>query len=103
MDTKEAEKFLKDNASPRLKVQIETGVVTPIAYAEVLDVRPQMIYGYIRTGRIAARKTPDTQKLVIDFNVAVDFAAKYLTDRQEREEKREAKLAAELAGETVVS
>jgi hypothetical protein len=99
MDLKQARTYLEEKGSDRLRQQLTTGFVTPIPFAEALGVRPQMIYGYIRDGRIASTVTADTQKRVLTVEAAVEFTAKYFTDKAEREEKRKAKIEAELAGE----
>jgi len=71
----EALAYLKEHGSTRLNQQMEQSVVTPIELAKALDIRPQMIYNYIRDGRIASRKTPDTQKIVIPLEVAQAYVA----------------------------
>jgi hypothetical protein len=91
----DAEAFLRENGNERLVGQLATGVVTPIAFAQALGVRPQQVYNYIRNDRLAARKTKDTQKLVISKKDAVAETARILTARA----RRAAKVESELEGE----
>jgi hypothetical protein len=59
----DALELLREKGSPRLQEQLEHGVVTPIELANAVGKRPQMIYNYIRAGRIAAHRNDETQKL----------------------------------------
>jgi hypothetical protein len=86
----DAKAYLDTRLSERGVAQVAEGVINPIELAKALDVRPQMLYSYIRDGRIVARKTVDTQKLVFDLDTALEFVAKRLT----REAQRAAKAAA---------
>jgi hypothetical protein len=66
----------------RLVAQKEQGIVNPIILARALNVRPQMIYNYIREGRIASVTDNNTQKKVIPYSVALAFAQGYLNRKQ---------------------
>jgi hypothetical protein len=68
---------------PRLEAQMAEQVVNPIVLAKVLGVKPQMIYNYIRSGRINAVLHNNTQKKVIKLEDALAFARSYL-DRKAR-------------------
>jgi hypothetical protein len=84
-----------DGASERFKAMVEAGVVNPIELAKAMDVRPQMLYNYIRNGRLQARLTADTQKFVIDLDVALKFAQRYIG----KQLAKQAQIERELRGE----
>jgi hypothetical protein len=69
---------LRGSDLERLVQQKEQGVVNPIILARALGVRPQMIYNYIREGKIASVADNNTQKKVIPYSVALAFAQGYL-------------------------
>jgi hypothetical protein len=73
--------------------------VRPMRLAEFCGVRPQMVFNYIRDGRIVADRD-DEGKLRIAQTEAHRWFSEYLERKAVREAKREAKLAAELAGES---
>jgi hypothetical protein len=54
-----------------------------------------MIYNYIRNGSINAVKHNNTQKLVISWTEAMEFAQRYLNRKLQRQLKIEAELSAE--------
>jgi hypothetical protein len=90
----------------RFEEQSAQGIVNPIVLAELMGVRPQMLYQYISKGKLPVLEgheqpvgTNSTQKKVIDLAVANAFAEGYLSRKVEREAKRQAKIEAELAGE----
>lgn len=89
----EAAEQLKKAGSDRLHVQLKDGVVNPIELARAIGVRPQMIYNYIRTGKISAVRQNNTQKLFIPEAVAYDFASKYLSRKAKKQNEIEAQLA----------
>jgi len=80
---------------PRLRTQMEEGVINPIMLAKFLGVIPQMMYNYVASKRIPAHYN-NTGKLVIDLDDAVEF----LFARAQRNAEKRAKEAAELAGLT---
>jgi hypothetical protein len=65
--TEDAERQLLGSGLERLLKQQEQGVVNPIMLAQAIGVRPQMIYNYIRQGRIAS-VMGNTQKKTIAWN-----------------------------------
>jgi hypothetical protein len=91
-----AEDYLRGKAKEgsRLAEQLEEGVVTPIELAKAIDVFPQMIYNYIRNGRLAAHTTTDTQKIVIQLGDAKEF----VRARLEKDARKAAQVQAELEG-----
>ena len=91
----EALAYIIQQGTPRLLNQLNVGVVNPIELAKALDVKAQMIYNYIRSGRIKGAYLNDTQKLVIPSDSAAEFASSYLS----RKARAQAKIEAELAGE----
>jgi type IV secretory pathway VirJ component len=62
----------------RFAKQAEQEVVNPIVLAGLIGCRPQMVYSYIRKGRIAGVKDNNTQKLVIPLAEAQRWANEYL-------------------------
>ena len=74
----DAEAYLVSRLTERGKAQVANGVINPIELAKALDVRPQMLYSYIRDGRLEAHETPDTQKLVIRLEDALEYVRKRL-------------------------
>jgi hypothetical protein len=93
--TEDAERQLLGSGLDRLLKQQEQGVVNPIMLAQAIGVKPQMIYNYIRAGRIASVVDNNTQKKTIAWSVAVDFAQQYLN----RKAVKAAKVERELAGQ----
>lgn len=86
--------LMAESKNERLKAQVANGIVNPIVLADFLDIRPQMVYNYIRTEKIKARREEITQHIVIDLDEAVRYAQKYLN----RQAEKAAKIQAELAG-----
>jgi hypothetical protein len=82
-------------SEPRLRTQMDEGVINPIMLAKFIGVIPQMMYNYVASKRIPAHYN-NTGKLVIDLDDAVEF----LFDRATRAAEKRAKEAAELAGST---
>lgn len=97
VDTEAAEARLLTSATPRMHVQVTEGVVNPIELAKALGVRPQQVYNDIRAGRLGSVTHTVTQKMVIEWDDAVEYSRK----RFDRELQKELKVQAELAGETV--
>jgi hypothetical protein len=100
VDTAEAERRLLSRPIARLLEQKEQGIVNPIVLAEAIGVRPQMIYSYIRQGKIKSSdkggvRTNNTQKIVIDWDEAVAFAQRYL----DKKARQQARIERELRGE----
>jgi len=77
----------------------ELTTLSPIQVAQLAGVRPQMVYNYIKAGYIEATRDEESGKLRVDIEVANAWVEKYHTNKAVREEKRQAKLEAELAGE----
>ena len=78
VSTEEALEWLTPRLSERAQEQVAQGVINPIELAKALNVRPQMLYSYIRDGRLKARTTTDTQKLLIKFEDALEYVRKRL-------------------------
>ncbi len=55
--------------------------ISPYRLGILMNVRPQMIYNYIRNGYISATKS-DTDKLRISQSEAIRFATKYLSKKE---------------------
>lgn len=87
-----------EKTQARFAEQKAQGVVNPIVLAELLGVRPQMIYNYIRKGKLTdsseAIGQNNTQKKTIDLAEAEGFAHKYT----EKQKAKAAKIEAELLG-----
>jgi uncharacterized membrane protein len=86
----------------RFEAQAAEEVVNPIVLAELLGCRPQMIYNYIRKGKIQAVQHNNTQKLVITLDEAQRFANEYLTRKAMKAIKVKEELAA-LEAETAAA
>jgi hypothetical protein len=95
VSNEDVENLLDSTTNQRLQEQLTSDVVNPIELARFLNCRPQMVYQYVRKGKIA-RDTNNTQKIVIPRAVAVAFAQGYLN----RKAVKAAKVEAELAGES---
>jgi hypothetical protein len=93
-DEEAFKRLLAAKGTDRLKMQRELGVVNPIEFAKLLGVRPQMIYNYIRSGKIKAAKHNNTQKLYIEADEADRFAREYLGRKQARAQQIERELQA---------
>lgn len=82
------EKMREVDTSGRLRIQLDQwNCVSPYVLAQFLEVRPQLIYGYIKEGRIASVRDNNTQKLWIEEEEALRFAHKYLTNRAKRQRR----------------
>jgi hypothetical protein len=82
------EKMMEVDTAGRLATQLgQWRVISPYVLAQFLDVRPQMIYGYIKEGRIKSVRDNNTQKLYIEEEEALRFAYKYLENRARRRNK----------------
>jgi hypothetical protein len=73
-----------EQRNTRFQMQASEGIVNPMVLADVLEVRPQMIYGYIRKGKIPTVSYNNTQKKVIPLTAARDFARLYLQGKVDR-------------------
>lgn len=71
--------------------------VSPGQLAKMAGVKPQMIYNYIKQGLITAFINPQGKKR-IEKAVAEAWLEKYLTNKQEREEKKRAEIERQLNG-----
>jgi hypothetical protein len=85
------------NGSERLATQLNQRVVNPIELARAMKVRPQMIYNYIRKGKIAAVRQNNTQKLFIEEHEPRAFLDRYYGRKLAAEKKVELELAGESA------
>ena len=54
--------------------------ISPYGLGKLMDIRPQMVYNYIRNGYITAG-TGTTDKLRVTSTEAQRFATKYLTKK----------------------
>lgn len=105
-ETKTTLDTLAESANERVQKryteQKENGVVNPIVLAELVGVRPQMIYNYIRKGKFTESENAfgenSTQKKVIYLDEANTWVAGYLDRKVTREQKQAEKVDAELAG-----
>lgn len=93
------EKTAKNQALvARYEAQKAEGVINPIVLAGLMGVKPQMIYNYLRKGRLTevqgAVGTNNTQKKTIHIGEANTFAGQYV----ERKAQKAAKVQAELEG-----
>ena len=68
------------------------GFVKPIELAKALGIRPQQVYGYIRTGKIASVREEVTGNIL----VAVEAASLYCEARDKRAQELADKAALEL-------
>jgi len=100
ISTEETAQRLMEAGVDRLFAQQSEGIVNPIVLAKCLGVKPQMIYNYIRDGKILSTKQNNTQKLVIVWSDAVEFAQKYWNRKLVRQAKIDAELNTEEATET---
>jgi hypothetical protein len=94
----QAEQVLLSSKNPRMRAQYEQGIVNPIVLADAVGCRPQMIYNYIKQGKILAKDQigeNNTQKIVIDWVFAVGWVQRYLNKKAEQQ----ARIEAELRGE----
>jgi len=89
--TEEATSVLEELAAKsknlRYAAQAEEGVIAPGVLAELLGIRPQMVYNYMSKGKIKNVTSTVTQKKVIALEDAEAFAAGYLARKVEREAK----------------
>ena len=106
MNEKSVLEELAESADPKVAARFHTqakeGLVNPIVLASLLNVRPQMIYGYIRKGRFTqegASSINNTQKITLRLDEASQFALSYISRKEALEEKKKAKIQAELRGE----
>lgn len=101
----EAEELLLSYRNPRLKAQYAEGIINPIVLAGAVGVKPQMIYNYIRNGKIKTIdldapqpgvSTNNTQHIVIAWGVAVLWTQKYLQKKADHQERVERELRGEV-------
>ena len=90
----------------RYHAQAKEGLINPIVLAALLDVRPQMIYGYIRKGKFTQEDNVfginNTQKITIRLVEAEKYAAGYVGRKESRAEETQLKIESELRGEVYV-
>ncbi len=73
--------------------------MTPTELAELVGVRPQMVYSYIKSGRITgAWQDIRTKKMYVDDECAVMWANAYTRRQALLREQRRARLESELRG-----
>lgn len=89
----EAETYLIDKGSARLQEQREHGVVNPIELARALNIRPQVIYNYVRRGALPSHLGP-TQNIEILWQDAVEF----IQHRLQKQATKQAKIREQLNG-----
>jgi hypothetical protein len=99
-----AEKILLESKNPRMRAQYEQGIVNPIVLAQAVGCRPQMIYNYIKQGKIRTINQTDpagdaagiaensTQKIVLEWEYAVGWVQRYLNKKAEKQAAIEAEL-----------
>ena len=68
----------------RLDKQLADNVINPILLARYVGVQPQMVYQYIRDGKLPLTKANNTQKLFIPEASAFAWAAMYLNRKRLR-------------------
>jgi hypothetical protein len=85
--------FLESNGSDRLKAMKVDSIVAPIELARALGVKPQMIFQYIRSGKIEHRLS-ETKTKLIPWDVAVAF----VQARLQKEADKQAQIDDQLEG-----
>ena len=95
----QAEEYLLEHGTDRFHGMWDSGKVNPIELAKALDIRAQMVYNYIKGGKIEGVGQNDTQKVTITNDGALAFAQKYLNRKAVKEAKEQEKIARELRGE----
>jgi predicted transcriptional regulator len=99
-----------DSTALRFEEQKASDIVSPIDLANLMGIRPQMVYNYLSKGKFKTgdeerdaqiNKYNNTQKKVIDLETAVIWATNYYGRKVEREQKAAEKIEAELKGEGV--
>lgn len=85
---------LDEKSKDRFVKQSEQQVVNPMVLAKLAGCRPQMIYNYIRAGKIPTVTENNTQKKVIPFADAQAWLTAYLTKKGEKALRIERELAA---------
>jgi hypothetical protein len=80
----------------RLQSSAEHGVVAPIVFARALGVRPQMIYNYIKKGKLAScAGLNSTDKIVLELDGALEWASHYVGKKNAKRALIEAQLRGE--------
>jgi len=81
----------RSNGNENPEPEVQSNIVTPVALAKELGIRPQIIFGWTRGG-----------KLPVHFCVCNhqylqrDEVATFLAEREAKQAEKEAKVAAEL-------
>lgn len=93
----EAEKVLLERGRHNqvFQAQHAEGHISPIQLARLLGIRNQMVYNYIRKGKIDATYQGPAIKMVIVWHDAVTFAQGYL----DRAAVKKSKIDIQLKGE----
>lgn len=102
---------LAEQTTPQVRERYEAqkaeGIINPIVLAQLMRVRPQMIYNYLGKGKFTevegAVGTNTTQKKVLKLDEANTWAKGYFERKVARETKAEEKAKAELNGEPVTA
>ena len=98
----DVQRLFAESLNPRVQAQLKDGILSPMLLAELLNVRPQMIYQYIGKGKITAVQLNNTQKKVVRIAEARRFAREYLSRKQQRDfdaTVKAAQVQAQLRGE----
>jgi Tfp pilus assembly protein PilE len=92
----EAEKCLLERGHriERFSAQHDEGVVSPTILAALLKIRPQMVYNYIKQGKIPAEQGA-TQKMMVHWQDAITFAQTYLNRKADKQDKIDRQLRGE--------
>ena len=85
------------NTETEVEETTTTTTVSPIQVAKDADVRPQMVYNYIKKGYI--EHVIEDGKIRVPAEVASEWVEKYTNRKAERVAKKAAEIQAQLAGE----
>lgn len=93
----------KETVTPKISNIVTSDIVTtemvsPYQLGVLMKIRPQMVYNYIKSGRIAHRKN-ELGKLVITKAEANRFAAEYESNKVKRVLAAKTKVQAQLKGQ----
>jgi hypothetical protein len=77
----------------RFAAQTAEQVVNPIVLSRLVGCRAQMVYNYIRKGKIASVTNNNTQKKVVPLEAAQQWANEYLQRKGEKAIRIERELA----------
>lgn len=94
VSVEEVSTMFDEQGHPRYDLQKVNEIVSPVVLAQLLGIKPQMVYNYISKEMIKGVKDNSTQKIVIELEEALRWSAKYLN----KKEWKKAKEYAELVG-----